>query len=188
MSCLGASQSFRGTSSSLPPRSRRSSRGFGGSPVDLRKPATKNRNEDAVHKPTEPRLLRRRRRVIPPLRRGEQRPTAPEIDASAAHGFRGTGEFKGRETMSTVLDHLAELDLLVRAARSTGIQPEKFAAGMRDAMQKISTLLAKNPPSGFLDADSALSEALEDYEKHPGLAGVGKIGNALVGYRRTATS
>jgi predicted component of type VI protein secretion system len=90
--------------------------------------------------------------------------------------------------MSIVLDHLDELDLLVRAARRPGIQPEKFAAGMRDAMEKISTLLAKNPPAGFLDADFALSEALEDYEKHPGVAGVGKIGNALVSYRRTATS
>ena len=91
--------------------------------------------------------------------------------------------------MSTVLDHLDELDSLVHAAaRSTGIQPEKFAAGMLDAMQKISTLLAKNPPAGFLDADFALSVALEDYEKHPGLAGVGKIRNALVSYRRTATS
>jgi hypothetical protein len=48
--------------------------------------------------------------------------------------------------------------------------------------------LAKNPPAGFLDADFALSEALEDYEKHPELAGVGKIGNALVRYRRTGTS
>jgi hypothetical protein len=48
--------------------------------------------------------------------------------------------------------------------------------------------LAKNPPAGFLDADFALSEALEAYEKHPGVAGVGKIGNALVSYRRTATS
>jgi hypothetical protein len=90
--------------------------------------------------------------------------------------------------MSTVLDHLDELDLLVRAARSKGIQPEKFAAGMLDAMQKIQALLAKNPPAGFLDADFALSEALEDYEKHPELAGVGKKGNALVRYRTTGTS
>jgi hypothetical protein len=90
--------------------------------------------------------------------------------------------------MSTVLDHLDKLDLLVRAARGTGVQPDKFTAGMLDAMQKISALLAENPPPGFLDADFVLSEVLDDYEKHPGLAGVGKIGNALVNYRRTATS
>jgi hypothetical protein len=91
-------------------------------------------------------------------------------------------------TMNVVLNHLDELDLLVRTARRSGMQPEKFAGGMLDAMQKISALLAENPPVGFLEADSALSEALDGYEKHPGLAGVGKIGNALVSYRITATS
>ncbi len=37
---------------------------------------------------------------------------------------------QGRETMSTVLDHLDELDLLVRAARSKGIQPENLGGGL----------------------------------------------------------
>jgi hypothetical protein len=37
------------------------------------------------------------------------------------------------------------MDLLVRTARATGMQPDKFAAGMADAMHRISTLLAEKP-------------------------------------------
>jgi hypothetical protein len=90
--------------------------------------------------------------------------------------------------MSTVLDQLDKLDSLVLAARKSRIQPDKFIAGMLDAMQKIQALLVQNPPAGFLDADVVLCEALDNYEEHPGLAGVAKIGNALVKYRTTATS
>jgi hypothetical protein len=89
--------------------------------------------------------------------------------------------------MNTLANHMDDMDLLVRTARSTGMQPEKFAAGMLDAMQRVSALLSEGPPPpGFLDADALLSEALNQYETKPSLAGVGRIGNALVSYRRTA--
>ena len=90
--------------------------------------------------------------------------------------------------MSTVLDQLDKLDSLVVAARKSRIQPDKVVAGMLDAMQKIQAQLVQNPSAAFLDADAALSEALDDHEKHPELAGVAKIGKALVRYRTAATS
>jgi hypothetical protein len=89
--------------------------------------------------------------------------------------------------MTALLDHLDELDRLVRAARKNGMQPERFISEFRDAMGKVSALLPKKP-NDFLDADYILTEIIVAYEKHPTLRGVGKIGNALVGYRRTATS
>jgi hypothetical protein len=82
---------------------------------------------------------------------------------------------------------LDELDRLVRAARKNGMQPERFISEFRDAMGKVSALLPKKT-NDFLDADYILTEIIVAYEKHPTLRGVGKVGNALVGYRRTATS
>jgi hypothetical protein len=89
--------------------------------------------------------------------------------------------------MTALLDHLDELDGLVRAARKNGMQPERFISEFRDAMGKVSALLPIKT-NGFLDADYILTEIIAAYEKHPTLRGVGKIGNALVGYRRTAIS
>jgi hypothetical protein len=92
--------------------------------------------------------------------------------------------------MTALLDHLDELDRLVRAHRThhTGMQSEKFISGLHDAMRKVSALLVGKPDHGFLDADFTLTETIAAYEKHPTLPGVGKIGNALVRYRTTATS
>jgi hypothetical protein len=67
------------------------------------------------------------------------------------------------------------------------MQPERFISEFRDAMGKVSALLPKKT-NDFLDADYILTEIIVAYEKHPTLRGVGKVGNALVGYRRTATS
>jgi hypothetical protein len=89
--------------------------------------------------------------------------------------------------MTALLNHLDELDRLVRAARKKGMQSERFISELHDAMGKVSALLPKKP-NDFLDADYILTETIAVYEKHPTLRGVGKIGNAIVGYRRTATS
>jgi hypothetical protein len=89
--------------------------------------------------------------------------------------------------MTALLECLDEMDRLVQKARRTTIQPAEFAAGVHKAMQKVQTLLA-NPPIGFLDADSILTETILEYERNPDLACVGKVGSALVGYRRAATS
>jgi hypothetical protein len=89
--------------------------------------------------------------------------------------------------MTGLADHLDNLDSLVRTARTSGMAADKFVAAFRDAMQRVSGLLSGNPPDGFLDAASNLTQALLDYEMKPGLSGIGKIGNALVSYRRTAT-
>ena len=43
--------------------------------------------------------------------------------------------------MTALLDHLDELDGLVRAARKNGMQPERFISEFRDAMGKVSALL-----------------------------------------------
>jgi hypothetical protein len=90
--------------------------------------------------------------------------------------------------MTALIEHLDALDRLVQNARQTKIQPDEFAADVHDAMDKVSKLLAGNPPADFLDADSILTETILEYEQNPNLAGVGRIGNALVSYRRTATS
>src|SRR5579864_4611739 len=93
--------------------------------------------------------------------------------------------------MTALLDCLDELDRLVRTQQRTpGMQSaEQFILGLHDAMQKVQALLAGRPDhDDFLNADSILTEAIDVYEKHPALPGVGKIGNALVGYRRTATA
>jgi hypothetical protein len=90
--------------------------------------------------------------------------------------------------MTALMDQLDELDRLVRGARRPGgMQPENFVSELHDAMRKVSALLSKKP-NDFLDADYILTETIAAYEKHPTVRGVGKIGNALVGYRRTATS
>jgi len=89
--------------------------------------------------------------------------------------------------MTALLDHLDELDRLVRAARKKGMQSERFISELHDAMRKVSAQLPKKPYD-FLDADYILTETIAAYEKHPTLRGAGKIANALVGYRRTATS
>jgi hypothetical protein len=91
--------------------------------------------------------------------------------------------------MSALLDCLDKLDRLVRTQQRTmGMQPEKFISGLHDAMQKIQVLLGGTTNHDFLDADSALTETIDAYEKQPTLPGVAKIGDALVGYRRTATT
>jgi hypothetical protein len=87
--------------------------------------------------------------------------------------------------MTPLLHQLDELDRLVRAARKEGMQSQPFISKFRDAMGKVSTLLPKTT-NDFLDADYILTEIIAGYEKHPTLRGVGKIGNALAGYRRTA--
>jgi hypothetical protein len=91
--------------------------------------------------------------------------------------------------MTALLGHLDELDRLVRTQqRTTGMQSEKFISGLHNAMRKISQLLEGTTNHEFLDADSTLTETIAAYEKHPTPLGVGKIGKALVSYRRTATS
>lgn len=90
--------------------------------------------------------------------------------------------------MTAIEEHLEELELLVRTARSSVMTPDRFSAGFRLAMQKLSNSLEGAPPNDFLDADHFLTEALLNYEERPDLAGIGRIGNALVGYRRTVTA
>jgi hypothetical protein len=87
--------------------------------------------------------------------------------------------------MTAFLDHLDELDRLVIAA-SKGMQPEDFSSGLHDAADKVKPVRMLN--QDFWDASSFLAESIVAYEKHPTPEGIGKIGNALVGYRRTATS
>jgi hypothetical protein len=92
--------------------------------------------------------------------------------------------------MTALLDCLDELDRLVRTARTRAMQStEQFISGLHDAMQNVQALLVGRPNhDDFLDADSILTEAIAAYEKHPTQLGVGAIGNALVSYRRAATS
>jgi hypothetical protein len=85
--------------------------------------------------------------------------------------------------MTALIECLDGLDRLVQKARRKTIRPEEFAAGVHKAMQKVQTLLV-NPPIAFLNAYSILTETILEYERNPDLAGVGRIGNALVGYRR----
>jgi hypothetical protein len=88
--------------------------------------------------------------------------------------------------MTALLDHLDELDWLVHTARTTGMPSEDFISGLRDAIGKVKS--ARKLNQDFWDADFILAEAIVAYEKHPTREGISKIGNALVGYRRTATS
>jgi hypothetical protein len=88
--------------------------------------------------------------------------------------------------MTALLEYLDELDRLVRTARTTGMPSEDFISGLRDAIGKVKPVGKFN--QDFWDADFILAESLVAYEKHPTPEGIGKIGNALVGYRRTATS
>jgi hypothetical protein len=88
--------------------------------------------------------------------------------------------------MTALLDHLNELDRLWGTARR-GTQSENFVSELRDAMQQVWSLSARKTNPDFVNADSALTEAIAAYENHPQV-GVGKIGNALVRYRTTATS
>ncbi|MGM4915890.1 hypothetical protein [Tardiphaga sp. 813_E8_N1_3] len=88
--------------------------------------------------------------------------------------------------MTTIEEHLEDLELLVRTAKSTGMKPDAFTTGFRDAMHKVSSSFKGAPPEGFLNADHFLTEALLSYEEHPNLAGIGRIGTALVGYQRSA--
>lgn len=89
------------------------------------------------------------------------------------------------DIMAALLDQLDELDRLVRAAHKEGMQSQRFISEFRDTMGAVSALLPKKN-NDFLDADYILTEIIAAYEKHPTLRGVGKIGNALVDYRRTA--
>jgi hypothetical protein len=90
-------------------------------------------------------------------------------------------------TATALLNHLDELDRLWRTARTAGMPPEKFISGLHDAMQKVQALLllAGRTNSDFLDADYTLTETIAAYEKHPTRLVIGKIGNALVRYRRS---
>src|ERR1700677_2290077 len=90
-------------------------------------------------------------------------------------------------SLTALLDQLDELDRLVHAARKNGMQSDRFISELRDAMRKVSALLPKKP-NDFLDADYILTAIIAAYGKHPTLRGVGKIGNPLVGYRRTGTA
>jgi hypothetical protein len=89
--------------------------------------------------------------------------------------------------MTALLDHLDELDRLWRTA-VRGTQSETFVSEFRDAMQQIWSLSTEKTNPDFLDADFTLTKTIEDYKEHPSAPGVGKIGNALGRYRRTATS
>ena len=86
----------------------------------------------------------------------------------------------------TIIECLDEMDRLGQQAHRTRIQPEDFAAGIHNAMQKVLALLA-NQTTEFQDADAILTRTISEYERNPDLAGVGRIRNALVSYRRTAT-
>jgi hypothetical protein len=90
--------------------------------------------------------------------------------------------------MTALLHHLDELDRLVRTARTTGMHSETFVSEFRDAMQQIWSLSTEKTNPDFLDADFTLTKTIEAFEEHPTPPGVGAIGNALVRYRRTATS
>jgi hypothetical protein len=90
--------------------------------------------------------------------------------------------------MATLLHHLDELDRLVRTARTTGMKSETFVSECRDAIKQIWSLSTEKTNPDFLNADYTLTETIATYEKHPTPQGVGAIGNALVRYRRTATS
>lgn len=90
--------------------------------------------------------------------------------------------------MTALIENLDELDLLVKAARQTRMKPSAFAAAFRTAMGKTMDLMQDQYPDGFLDADGKLTKCLLDYEANPDLSGIGRIGNALVSYRRTAMS
>ena len=93
--------------------------------------------------------------------------------------------------MTALLDCLDELDRLVRTQqRTTEMQSdEQFISRLHDAIQKVEALLVgRLNHDDFFDAGFNLTEAIAAYEKHPSLPGVGKIGNALVGCRRTATA
>jgi hypothetical protein len=90
--------------------------------------------------------------------------------------------------MTELLDHLNELERLVRAA-CKGMQSDSVVSELHDAMSKVSPLLVGKPndlSNKFFDADHRLMDAIEVYGKHPTLSGVGDIRDKLVDYRRTA--
>jgi hypothetical protein len=88
--------------------------------------------------------------------------------------------------MTALLDRLDELDQLVHTARTKWLPPADFISGLRDAIGEVKPVRALN--QDFWDASELLAESIDAYERHPTSEGIGKIGNALVGYRRTATS
>ena len=90
---------------------------------------------------------------------------------------------RNHRDMTAFPDHLDELDRLVIAA-SKGMQPEDFSAGLHDAADKVKPV--RNAQSGLLGCQCLLAESIVAYGKHPTPEGIGKIGNALVGCRRTA--
>jgi hypothetical protein len=88
--------------------------------------------------------------------------------------------------MTALLDHLDELDRLVRTPRTTGMPSEDFVSGLRDTIGKVTPVRKLN--QDFWDADYILAGSIVAYEKYPTPEGISKIEKALVGYRRTATS
>jgi hypothetical protein len=89
--------------------------------------------------------------------------------------------------MKTLIEYLDEAELLCHTARRRWMQAEKFSAEVRVCIDSVSRLLASKPwTAGFDRADFDMAKAVEDYDQNPNLAGIGKIGNALVAYRREA--
>jgi len=88
--------------------------------------------------------------------------------------------------MTMLRYYVDELDRLVQQAAHRGMQSTEFVSGLHCAMQKISLLLVGTTNHDFLNADYILTEAIDDYNKHP-LPGVTEIGRLVGEYRGAAT-
>jgi hypothetical protein len=90
--------------------------------------------------------------------------------------------------MKTAMEHLNELDELVRKNRQPEMKLEEFATDIRRIMGDVWGLSGtKRTMAKFLDADFRLTRSIDEYEEKPDPAGFGRIKNAIVAYKREAT-
>jgi hypothetical protein len=89
--------------------------------------------------------------------------------------------------MKTLMEHLDELDELVRAAQLGRVRPQKFVDEFCAVMGKVSELINSGSKTGWQDADEILTSLVKKYEQNPDLQGVSDIGKELDRYRTEST-
>jgi hypothetical protein len=90
--------------------------------------------------------------------------------------------------MKTLVQHLNELDELVRKIRHLEMKLEEFETGVCRIMGDVWGLSGtKQTATKFQDADFTLTRLVKESQEKPDPAGISRIKNAIVAYKREAT-